>query len=397
METFRIAVIGTLIWTLGIISPAFTGAQSMEEISIPATLAPAFKHLFDLAEDSRSGIPDPDKIAPILDFINSPKTSAALYHADGIRDAASAYYEFDIHNSLQNLLAYAYSPRIPWTVTVPSSARMIHWLDSNRHRQPSPDIGQYLGRLEFPVVVKGLQSVEITPDTHSGAYYTYDNHQVMILLKYRQRTILISVSVQMDDSDVGKKGYILGADEDWDYLYSDTPGTTIPGLGWVKSYIYRSSGINIYEAADPSAPKVRCAVFKWLRAGWSGINMVQRKHIYSGLIRFAKPVKEILEYPRLPAAESLAGEFQRIRELSESNLRTKIMIYRNILQKRYDGRERSRKFPTDLVANKDHWTGMSREEMESVLEIEYMKLAVGKTHKREVGGLFTGLGNGTQF
>jgi hypothetical protein len=56
----------------------------------------------------------------------------------------------------------------------------------------------------------------------------------------------------------------------------------------------------MYEEIDPVTTKVRCAVFKWLRAGWSGINMVRSKHIYNGLKRFAKPLKEILEYPSLP-------------------------------------------------------------------------------------------------
>jgi hypothetical protein len=33
---------------------------------------------------------------------------------------------------------------------------------------------------------------------------------------------------------------------------------------------------------DNGTLMVRCALFKWLQAGWSGLNMVRRKHIYSG-------------------------------------------------------------------------------------------------------------------
>ena len=43
--------------------------------------------------------------------------------------------------------------------------------------------------------------------------------------------VIITVSAQTDVSSVGKKGYVLGADEDWDYFYSGKKGLTIPALG----------------------------------------------------------------------------------------------------------------------------------------------------------------------
>ena len=162
--------------------------------------------------------------------------------------------------------------------------------------------------------------MEITPDTHSGAYYAYNIHQTVILFKYRQRNILVTVSKQADVSTVGKKGYVLGADDDWDYFYSGKPGLTIPALGWVKSYMFGSSGINIYDEIDPAGPKVRCAVFKWLRAGWSGINMVRRKHIYSGLKRFAKPMKEILEAIALIAEGMRISSVSRVKGYKEDTI-----------------------------------------------------------------------------
>ena len=57
----------------------------------------------------------------------------------------------------------------------------------------------------------------------------------LLLFKYRQRNVLVTVSKQMDASTVGKKGYILGEDNDWDYFYSPKTGLTIPALGWVRS------------------------------------------------------------------------------------------------------------------------------------------------------------------
>ena len=176
--------------------------------------------------------------------------------------------------------------------------------------------------------------------------------------------------------------------DDWDYFYSNKKGLTLPALGWVSSYMYGSGAINIYYEIDPGSPKVRCAMFKWLQAGWSGINMVQRKHIYKGLKRFARPFKEIMEYPSLPPVEVLASDFSQIRKFSDDVLRAKMDIYSDILKRRYIGdNHNGKKWLPKLLADKDHWSGMSREEMESALVIEYMKAVIGKTPAADIDKL----------
>ena len=377
------------IWTICLLLSVESQAdESLEEVKIPQALSAGLHHFLDLADPDKTATFDPKKVAGVLDFINQPGKDAALYYADSILDAPSAYYEFDIHENLKKIVAYSFNPDIPDIATVPSSVRLLYWLDASENRQSPPRIGQYLDRLDSPVVINGLQYMEITPNTHSGAYYAYNMHHTMLLFKYRQRNILVTVSKQVDVSTVGKKGYVLGADDDWDYFYSGKPGLTIPALGWVNSYMYESSGINIYDEVDPVAMKVRCAAFKWLRAGWSGINMVQRQHIYSGLKRFAKPLKEILEYPSLPSVESMAADFSRIRGFSDDTLRSKMKIYSGILQNRYNGgKGHAKKLPSFLFNNKNHWARMSKDEMESALVIEYMKYAIGKTQPDEVRAL----------
>jgi hypothetical protein len=362
--------------------------ENLVEIKIPQVLYDGLHHFLDLADPDKTVAFDPKKVAEVLDFINQPGKDAALYYADSILDAPSAYYEFDIDENLKKIVAYSFNPDIPEFASMPSSVRLLYWLDARQNRKSAPRIGQYLDRLDSPVVIKGLQHMEISPDTHSGAYYAYNVHQTVLLFKYCQRTILVTVSKQDNVSSVGKKGYVLGADDDWDYFYTGQPGLTLPALGWVKSYMYGSSGINIYDEVDPTSPKVRCALFKWLQAGWSGINMVRRKHIYSGLKRFAKPMKEILEYHSLPTVESMAGYFSRIRGFSEETLRSKMQIYSDILLNRYDGyKGHAKKLPASLFKDKNHWAQMSRDEMESALVIEYMKYALGKTGSDEVEAL----------
>ena len=374
-----------LIGSLPVILPAPSLAgDATAEVRISKSIYPGLRHLLDLVDPEKNVAFDPGLISTVMDFIESPKDKNTLYFADDLLDVPSAYHEFDNQTNLRKISDYAFNPDIPCIATMPSSTRLFQWLNEKGERREAPRVEQYLVKLESPVVETALQYVEITPDTNSGAYYGYNVYQALIVFKYRQRRVLITVSTQTDVSSVGKKGYVLGADEDWDYFYSGKKGLTLPALGWVSSYMYGSSAINVYYEIDEGSSRVRIALFKWLRAGWSGINMVQRKHIYNGLKRFAKPFKQIMEYPTLPPADSLAVDFARIRRFSDDTLRSKMDIYADILENRYNGDSRNGKKVAKLLADKEHWSTMSRDEMEAALVIEYMKAVVGKTPADEI-------------
>ena len=377
------------IWTTGLLLPLRAYAEThAAEIQIPAAVYPGLDHLLALADPAEKIAFNPQLAAGVLDFIETPKRNDALYFANTLDGLTSAYYEFDISKSLATVAAYAFNPDIPAIATMPSSARLFQWTDARGNRQESPRLEQYLDELESPAVVQGIAYLEITPDLTSGAYYGYKSFQTYLLFKHRQHKVLVSVDRQAHVSSVGKKGYILGDDNDWDYYYSGKTGLTLPALGWVRSYMYDSSGINIYHEIDPNAPKVRCAMIKWLRAGWSKINMVQKKHIYQGLKRFAVPFKEILEHPGLPAPARMAYDLSRITGLSEADLASKMDIYAGLLEKRYHtGRQRGKKWPPDLFETKDHWRRLSREEKASALVIEYVKYAIGKSRTEAVAEL----------
>ena len=386
---FRLSVILAFILALGLTTPIPVQAlEKQTELIIPAAANPGLRHLLDLADPAKNVSFDSRMVAAVMEFVETPKAAEALYFPEILRDLTSAYYDFDIQKSLKTIVDYAFNPEIPAVATTPSSARLFKYMDSGGKPQAHPQVGQYLHNINSPVVLRGRQFVEITPDLTSGAYYGYHLNQTLIVFKYRNHRVLITISKQMDISNVGKKGYILGSDRDWDYFYSGQIGLTLPALGWVKSYMYDSWGINIYTEIDPDLPRVRCAAFKWLRAGWSGINLVQKKHIYRGLKRFAATYKEIMESPLLPPADQLAIDFARIRGLSQDALRSKMDIYSKILKNRYgSGRQDSHKWRSKLFEDKDHWHRMSEDEMESVLSIEYMKNILRKNQSVDVGKL----------
>lgn len=242
-----------------------------------------------------------------------------------------------------------------------------------------------LDRLDEPIIVKGVQFVENTPDLVSGAYYGYQLDRALILFKHHNRRALISISKQKGTSDVGKKGYVLGSDHNWDYFYSGKPGLTIPGLGWVRSHMYDSSGVNIYYEIDSQKPLLRCAVFKWLRAGWSRINAVKKVHIHNGIKRFAKSFKEIMENPSLPGIDAFSEAFSKINAMSEGELKERIKTYLSILENRYGRNYRPpRAWSPEIFKDKRPWYQMSTEAMRSVLMVEYIKVALGKTDDKAV-------------
>jgi hypothetical protein len=242
-----------------------------------------------------------------------------------------------------------------------------------------------LSRLDQPVMVTGVEHEEITPDLNTGAYYGYDLNRTLILMKYQGRPALISISRQKNVSDVGKKGVVLGKDGNWDYFYSGQNGLNKPGLGWVNSYMYDSYTISIFIEQGGSSPLVHCGIFKWLRAGWADMNMVQNQHIYRGLQRYTNTVKEILEYPSLPEADNMAEIFSIIKAFSADELRDKVNKYIIQLSQKYSEDTGSGgKLIAEILKDNSYLSQLNQYQMQSVLAVEYIKFLLGKNTIQDI-------------
>ena len=64
-----------------------------------------------------------------------------------------------------------------------------------------------------PLVMRGVEYEEITPDLTTGSYYRYDMDRLMVLLNHRGKDFFISVTSQQKPSTVGRKGAIIGPDD----------------------------------------------------------------------------------------------------------------------------------------------------------------------------------------
>lgn len=293
---------------------------------------------------------------------------------------SSVFYQFDVRSDLRRILDVGYHPDIPSFILSPSSVRLSYWKSINGKQQPLPRLSEKLSGPDQTFMIKGVEHEEITPDQFTGTYYAYELDRTLILTRYNGRNMLISIARQENLSEVGKKGLVVGKDENWNYLYSNDKGLNKPGLGWVSSYMYGASSVIILEEIDSKKPRVRCSMFKWLRAGWSGINMVQNHHIYSGMERFGTTFQKIMDNPSLPSHDEMADVFVRIQNLTRDELQNKTQLYFSQLLEKY-GRDSSEagKFITGLMKDNTYLPQMTMAQMRSILELEYIKLIMGKT------------------
>jgi hypothetical protein len=315
-----------------------------------------------------------DKISALLSFVDKPKDKNVLYHAAKINGASSAYHEIDINGGIEKILRLTYNPDIPSVITMPSTLRLSHWKGTDTPDSSLPKLWERLSNLESPQFISGIEHIVNSPDYSSGAYFEYDLYRTLIVIKHEGRSVLISLSRQNDISDVGKKGIVIGPDENWDYIYTGIPGVNKSGFGWVKSYMYDSYSVSFYceKAADSS--QVRFSAFKWVSAGFAGINLARSEHIYNGMVRFSSGFKQILENPRMADISAIAKAWQTVKNLPDQNLRQISGDHLVDLEERCTTNGlMSDKLVAALFVDQQYLNSLNREEMQVLVMLEHLK------------------------
>jgi hypothetical protein len=357
---------------LTILQPQPALAVSISDSTSPIPAA-AMK-LVQSCVDPQVGL-DAQAVATLVDYVLEPKSNKEA-ELPKSQDAPGAYYEFDTRINFSNFLQYSYSNQIPSALTSPASLRYSLWTGIQGESQKLPSIWKLVPPAGKPVIIHGVQRDGITPDLTTGVYYEYDLKKTLVLLNHKGRQVLISISKQIDISDIGKKGVILGNDDDWNYYYSGVPGSAKTGLGWIKAYIYDFFSVGVYVESGSSPSMVRAGVFQWIRAGWSGINFVQTSHIIKGMKRNAKNSKTILESPSLPAVNQIVSTYQRLSALPQNDL---IEKYAVLQQARHSQAVLNGKFATEEIKKQDSYAQTPKDQIIEELMLEYFKIALGKS------------------
>jgi hypothetical protein len=350
-------------------------------VQIPSDMKPSLDRLLELTRQDGNGQPDMDAVGRVVDYLLMNKDMGSTYSAGNRKGATSNYYEFTLNRSLEDLIRLAYNPDIPSYFVIPASLHQSRWIGLDGKSQALPDLTKALASLSEPILIKGTEYVKNTPDTYSGSYYAYDLDRAIVLARYRGKRVLLSMSSQKEKSDVGKKGLVVGDDGDWNYLYTGEKGCTRTGLGWASTYMYDSESIMVYYEVTEPAPHLRCAVFKWVDAGWAGINMAQPNHIKKGVERFVNTFKQIVESTALPTPSVLAATIHRIDNLSMDELKQRVRNYFGSLKELHQNDSRlNRRWFARLFDNGRYVEGMSREELKAIVCKEYLKYLLGKSH-----------------
>ncbi len=256
MMQFRFILAVLLI--LGIVGAAYGDEQP----SVPENVYPDLEYILSLTQSSADL--DPEQLSGLIDFVGSVSDDSGMTLKER-QGASGAFYGFTVRGDFSQVLDYVYNPDIPLYVTMPSSLRQHEWL--------TPHVLEPLRVLPRQVttdgdvrLVRGRDREAVTPDTNTGGYYVYDQDRIVAILPGPAGPVLISVSSQNDLSEVGKKGCIVGNDQDWNYLYSQETGLNTFGMGWVESYMYYAHSVLVY-VADSSANVLHVGSFKWLKCG----------------------------------------------------------------------------------------------------------------------------------
>lgn len=290
-------------------------------------------------------------------------------------ESTGAYYEFDTKTTFAQFIEYFYNPRIPSVFTRPSSLRSSIWTTPSQETQKLPTSWKMVHPVDAPFVIHGLERAANTPDLNTGVYHEYDLKRTLILFNHKGHQTLVSISKQIGTSNVGKKGFILGNDSDWNYYYTNEPGSTMTGLGWAKSYIYDYFSVTIFVESSASPTMVRTGIFQWLRAGWSGINFVKTSHIMSGMKRFARDYKMIMESSRLPTLSQSISIYQTLSNMTSSDL---IKEYATLRKAQRLLAIQTGKIGKSEKDEKTSFPNTTKEQMIEELMLENLKLTLGK-------------------
>jgi hypothetical protein len=290
-------------------------------------------HLFGVLEDGSKQLSVAD-IRPMLDFVVNVDADPKDIEPAKRFGGRAICLRRDVSTDLTRILKFFYNPDIPNFLLCPAVLRMSGWHKGSEFLSRSKGLWEELPGLteDAPVVVRGREFEMTTPDSFAEAYYGYDLNRLMILTKFQGKNVLISVSEQDGKSDVGRKGAILD-DTRWDYFYSGQEGLNKGMIGWMDTFTYASGSVQVFVEQDAAAPRSTVFLFKWLKAGWAGMNVVQRSHIYDGTLRYVRSFSKVVEPDLTP--EFLARGLKGVLDMPKSRVDGLIQEYARNFEARF--------------------------------------------------------------
>ena len=359
-----------------ILSPAHS---SESRGNLPQDVQRAINTL--LAARGKNTAPTAAALAPLLEYAMSP-----LNHSPGGQElfptprseGQGIFWRAKLQVPLNTLLQYAFNPKMPGEAVYPAAIRYARWLPGSDILTAGDLWAQKVTKDAY-LVLRGAEYEEITPDTFSGAYYSYTLDRLLILTEYEGLKALISVNWQRGNSSVGQKAANIGPYENWDFIYSGAKGTLARGIGWAETYMYAASAIAVFYEETPGGATTGYSLFKWLRAGWSGMNMVKRNHIRDGTIRAFTGLQDFMEAPNRPSADAIIAYTQQLRALDVETLRKRFAPYSAKVTEigKTDAVLQTDDFQK-VINNGSYGANLQKEELIAAMTVNFIKQKLGK-------------------
>ncbi|WP_415719025.1 hypothetical protein [Maridesulfovibrio sp.] len=357
-------------------STALGEKQDKQKVTLPDQVDAGINYLFDFLAGNGESI-DASKITALIKYVDDSPATDAIINLPKRESSNGAAMRMQVHAGLKRILEYTYNPDIPNYAIYPSVIRVSGWLPGSQFVTEKAQPWMSLDDCGTPKVWRGKEFEVNTPDSFGGGYYRYDLNRLLVLLNYEGRNVFLSVSKQLDKSSVGMKGLVVD-DNQWNYFYSGIPGLTSGGMGWMDTFMYDSMSVNVYVQDKHDPAQTVSYLFKWLRAGWAGLNVVRPKHIFEGSQRFGRAFNVLMESKDLPAPDVFAEKVREIESLSDQDIDHYISEYSKQVENIAAAHPvLSDKFP-EVYENGKYADKFTREERIGVLVKEYVKQSMGK-------------------
>lgn len=350
---------------------------------LPSNVQKCVDELLDM---HKPGAPLPDKtlLAEFLEYTTSPVNLTAPGEKAPaparIGKAFGILWRDRLNAPFAAALEYLYNPEIPSEIVFPESVRYARWQPGSDILTLSTPLWKQVGQHgATPLILRGTEVEEVAPDTNSGSYYKYTMDRVVIMTEHNGRQMLISLAWQKDKSDVGKKAAVIGDYSDWDFVYSGAKGTLAKGIGWAETFIYSSVYITVFYEDVPGGAGTGYALYRWMDAGWSSMNMVKPHHITTGAERSFRGLRAFLESSRRPASGAIAAYTASLEKLDLATLQERFKPYSVKVEEAAATVEalKTEDFQ-NVIKDAGYGNSLTKNEIIAAMNVAYIKEQLGK-------------------
>ena len=368
---------GLMLWT------ALATGNAAADGTLPPEVQKTVTALLAM-QDPSAPLPGAADLKAFLDYTTSPVNLTGVGEKDPFpgkyKKGAGVLWRSRVRGvPLAATMEYLLNPKVPTAVVYPASIRYAVWQAGSDLLKTPPLWEQFGKHKDSPLVLRGTELEEITPDDNSGSYYRYMLDRVLILTENEGQQMLISLSWQQGKSEVGKKAATIGDYANWDFVYSGVKGTLASGIGWAETYIYSSASLIVLYEDAPGGKDTGYAMYRWMDAGWSGMNMVKQSHIVAGAERSFAGLKAFMESPKRPTPAAIDTYIRSLKAMELPALQEQFAPYSAKVEEAAATVEALQQDDFQkIIKDGGYGKSMTKDELIAAFAVNYIKEQLGK-------------------